>query len=225
VPQVKIAELFDKDRKTITQHIKNIYSEEELDKNSTSLKFELVRKEGDREVSRNIEHYSLDVVLAVGYRVKSKRGTQFRQWATRIIKEYAIRGYVINTRKLDILHSSVAVIKNDIRLLKEIANRPIINQNHIHIDTKDIGLTTKQTQEIKTLFDELLTDLKKKDERLALSVAEELNSIDKDPKRFLQFVTDLNKKDSFVSKTVKWAVNPRVLDAIFEILKIVGVFK
>ena len=81
--QKKMAELFDVDRTAITKHLNNIFEEGELRKNSTSAKIALVQKEGNREVSRELEFYSLDAIIAVGYRVNSKRATNFRIWATR----------------------------------------------------------------------------------------------------------------------------------------------
>jgi hypothetical protein len=80
--QLQMAELFDKDVRTINEHIKNIYITEELIPDSTIRNFRIVRQEGKRNVKRNIEHYNLDMIISVGYRVNSKRGVQFRQWAT-----------------------------------------------------------------------------------------------------------------------------------------------
>ena len=88
--QKQIAELFGKNRKTITEHIGNVFKESELVKKETCRKFQLVQKEGAKAVARNIEHYNLDVVISVGYRVKSKRGTQFRQWATKVLRNYIV---------------------------------------------------------------------------------------------------------------------------------------
>ena len=98
--QAQMAELFDKDIRTINEHIQNVYEESELEKNRTIRKFRIVRFEGKRQVNREIEHYNLDVIISVGYRVKSMRGTQFRIWANRILKEYLIQGYSINEKLL-----------------------------------------------------------------------------------------------------------------------------
>jgi len=98
--QTQMASLFSKDIRTIGEHIKNIYSEQELGKASTIRNFRIVRKEGNRTVSRNIDHYNLDVIISVGYRVKSQRGVQFRQWATRTLKNHLIQGYTLNQRRL-----------------------------------------------------------------------------------------------------------------------------
>lgn len=95
----QIALLFDRDVKTIGKHINNALHEE-LKGFSTVAKFATVQKEGDRIVTRNIEYYNLDVILSVGYRVKSSRGIQFRAWANKVLKEYLLRGYSINQRLL-----------------------------------------------------------------------------------------------------------------------------
>jgi len=87
----QIAELFQRDKSVISKHIRNVYDEKELAPEATVAKFATVQKEGKREVSREIEFYNLDVIIAVGYRVKSQRGTQFRQWATQRLSEYFVR--------------------------------------------------------------------------------------------------------------------------------------
>ena len=94
--QSGMAELFDCTTENITQHLKNIYAEEELALDATTKKFLVVRKEGSREVQRNIDHYNLDAIIAVGYRVNSKKATRFRQWATKTLKEYIQKGFVLN---------------------------------------------------------------------------------------------------------------------------------
>ena len=92
--------LFDRDIKTIGKHINNVFDEGELNPISTVAKFATVQTEGARKVSRQIEHYNLDVIISVGYRVKSQKGTQFRIWATKRLKDYLIQGYAINQQKL-----------------------------------------------------------------------------------------------------------------------------
>ena len=98
--QALIAELFQKDIRTINEHLQNIYEERELVPEATIRKFRIVRSEGPRRVSREIDHYSLDAILAVGYRVRSLRGTQFRQWATARLKEYLVKGFVMDDERL-----------------------------------------------------------------------------------------------------------------------------
>ena len=91
-----MADLFACTSENIVQHLKNIYAEEELLPDATTKKFLVVRKEGSREVRRNIDHYNLDAIIAVGYRVNSKKATRFRQWATKTLKEYIQKGFVLN---------------------------------------------------------------------------------------------------------------------------------
>lgn len=98
--QRQMAKLFDKDVRTINEHINNIYGEQELTRDPTIRKFRTVQKEGKREVTRDVEHYNLDVVISVGYRVKSQRGVQFRQWATNVLMQYVVRGYSLNEKCL-----------------------------------------------------------------------------------------------------------------------------
>lgn len=96
----QMADLFQKDKSTISRHIKNIFSEGELLKSSTVANFATVQKEGERAVSRSIDYYNLDVIISVGYRVKSLRGMQFRIWAAKILREYMIKGFALNDEKL-----------------------------------------------------------------------------------------------------------------------------
>lgn len=98
--QALIAELFQKDVRTINEHLVNIYDEGELSRGSTIRRFRIVRKEGSREVAREIEHYSLPAILAVGYRVRSPQGTQFRQWATARLSEYLVKGFTMDDERL-----------------------------------------------------------------------------------------------------------------------------
>ena len=98
--QAVMAQLYDKDVRTINEHLINIYKEAELVQNATIRKFRIVRLEGSRQVTREIDHYNLDAILAVGYRVRSQRGTQFRQWATQVLKEYLIKGFAMDDERL-----------------------------------------------------------------------------------------------------------------------------
>ncbi len=98
--QKLIAELFNVDVRTVNEHLVNIYLERELDENSTIRNFRIVQKEASREVTRDIKHYNLDTILAVGYRVRSDRGTQFRKWATERLREYLIKGFTMDDERL-----------------------------------------------------------------------------------------------------------------------------
>ena len=130
--QKQIAELFDKDVRTINDHIKAIYKEEELLENSTIRNFRIVQKEGNREVSRDIIHYNLDVVISIGYRANSKKATKFRQWATKVLKEYIFNGYAINSHK--ITEQRLLHIENDIQAIKSKIKDYEPHQNHIFYD-------------------------------------------------------------------------------------------
>ena len=96
--QAQMAELFQTDRTSIVRHINNIYKVEELDRESTCAKIAQVQMEGSRKVTRSIPYFNLDMIISVGYRVNSKRGIKFRQWANRILKEYLVKGYAVNER-------------------------------------------------------------------------------------------------------------------------------
>ena len=96
--QAQMAELFGTKRQAITKHLQNIYESDELKKKATSSILELVRREGNRTVKRKVEFYNLDAIISVGFRVNTKRGIEFRQWANRILKDYMLRGYVVNSR-------------------------------------------------------------------------------------------------------------------------------
>lgn len=96
----QMAMLFDRDKSVISRHIRNIFNEGELEQNLTVAKNATVQMEGEREVRREIDYYNLDVIISVGYRVKSMRGVQFRQWATQTLKQFLVQGYAINQKRL-----------------------------------------------------------------------------------------------------------------------------
>jgi len=98
--QQQMVALFDSTKSNISMHISNIFKEGELQKEATVQDFLTVQNEGGRQVTRRVRYYNLDVIISVGYRVKSLRGTQFRQWATKIIKDYMLKGYAVNQRLL-----------------------------------------------------------------------------------------------------------------------------
>lgn len=99
--QKLMAELFAVDVRTISEHLKNIYEVGEVQHETTIRKFRIVQTEGNREVGRNIDFYNLDAIISVGYRVNSLRATQFRQWATRVLREFAIKGYVLDKKRME----------------------------------------------------------------------------------------------------------------------------
>ncbi len=118
--QDMMAKLFDTTTQNITMHIKNIYEEKELNMNSTCKNFLQVRKEGNRNVSRKLIHYNLDMILSVGYRIKSKVATKFRIWATNTLREYLTKGYVINEKMLKTQQNKIQTLQSTVNLLKEV---------------------------------------------------------------------------------------------------------
>lgn len=114
--QAQMAELFQTDRTSIVKHVNNIYKSEELEKDSTCAKIAQVQMEGNRTIKRHIIYYNLDMIISVGYRVNSMRGTQFRIWANKILKDYLIKGYAINKQvkvaQLEDLKSTVRLLSN-----------------------------------------------------------------------------------------------------------------
>lgn len=116
----QLSELFDRDIKTLGKHLSNVFKEGELDKNTTVAKFATVQNEGNREVTREVEHYNLDVIISVGYRVKSKRGTQFRIWANKILKDYLVRGYAVNEKLLKESNQKLNEFKKIVQLQEKV---------------------------------------------------------------------------------------------------------
>ncbi|MCT7472618.1 RhuM family protein [Aliarcobacter cryaerophilus] len=127
--QKQIAEVFGGTKQNISLHINNIYKEKELDKISTVKYYLTVQKEGNREVTRNIEHYNLDMILSLGYRINSIKATKFRQWATSVLKNYIQNGYAINNHK--ITEQRLFALENDMQFIKsKIKNNSLeFNQN------------------------------------------------------------------------------------------------
>lgn len=195
--QTQMAELFGKGRTTITEHIQNVFSENELVYGATCRKFRQVRNEGNRTIEREIEHYNLDVIISVGYRVKSKQGTQFRIWANSILKEYLVKGYAVNEKRLEQKEQEVQLLKNGIQILsraiEEKANENewlsvfskglqlLDDYDHEQLDSK--GLTKKQAlyptrEDYQQLINEMVVDFdsqvfgKEKDQNFQSSIAQ-----------------------------------------------------
>lgn len=137
--QKQMAELFDKDVRTINEHVINAFEEGELAREATIRKFRIVRQEGQRQVEREIEHYNLDVIISVGYRVNSKKGTQFRIWASNVLKQYLLQGYALNQQKLEAQQEKLAELKQAIAL----SARLIHNKN----------LSTEESQGILAILE------------------------------------------------------------------------
>lgn len=147
--QDQMATLFDVDRSRVTRHIKNIYDDNELDENSTCAENALVQTEGKRKVKRTIKIYNLDMILAVGYRVKSPNGIIFRKWATSILKDYMIKGYTINQKRLDVLHKTVEIQTRILASTLELDEKEVLNVIETYanalslLDDYDHGLLSK----------------------------------------------------------------------------------
>jgi prophage maintenance system killer protein len=116
----QMAILFQRDKSVISRHITNIFKEKELHKSSTVAKNATVQFEGDREVLREIEFYNLDIIISIGYRIKSQRGTQFRIWANRVLKEYLIKGYSVNEKRLLQQNEQLKELQKTVKLLGEV---------------------------------------------------------------------------------------------------------
>ncbi|HPE89708.1 MAG TPA: RhuM family protein [Spirochaetia bacterium] len=123
--QKKMADLFEKDSDTIGLHLKNIFAEGELDEVTTTEQSSVVRTEGNRRVARKVKMYNLDAIIAVGYRVNSKRGTQFRQRATTRLRDYLVEGYAIDRRRLEERDLEIKELKDGIGIFR----RAIIMDN------------------------------------------------------------------------------------------------
>jgi len=119
---IQMSNLFGKDKSVISRHLRNIYNEAELEKDATVAKNATVQMEANRSVVREIEYYNLDAILSVGYRVNSKRGTQFRIWANRVLKEYLTKGYSINEKRLQEQSRQLEELKQTVKLLGNVIN-------------------------------------------------------------------------------------------------------
>jgi hypothetical protein len=123
----QMAVLFEKDKSVISRHLSNIYKERELTREGTVAKNATVQKEGDREITREIEFYNLDAILSVGYRVNSIRGTQFRIWANRVLKEYLVKGYAIDQKRMQAQSRQLEELKQTVKLLGNVVGSKVLN--------------------------------------------------------------------------------------------------
>lgn len=142
--QAQIATAFGVDVRTINEHLKNIYKTKELSESATIRKFRIVQKEGKREVEREINHYNLDMILSVGYRVNSKTATQFRQWATKTLREHITRGYTINRKQIG---------KNYGSFMKAVANVQALLPEHVTLDPKQVLELIKEFADVWVSLD------------------------------------------------------------------------
>lgn len=128
----QMTELFQRDKSVISRHIKNIYTEKELDQDATVANFATVQIEGDREIERNIEFYNLDVIISVGYRIKSQRGTQFRIWANKVLKEFIVKGFALNEQLLNQKTEQLRELQKSVKILGNfIANKELTSDESL----------------------------------------------------------------------------------------------
>jgi hypothetical protein len=136
-----MADLFDKSRVTITEHIRNIFKEKELNENSVCRNF---RHTGSDGKSYEVQSYNLDVIISVGYRVKSKRGTQFRQWATQLLKDHLVKGYTLNEKRLQQVVQNRRQLEQAVKLIQQSALRKFISALFRHSMNTLISLITSR---------------------------------------------------------------------------------
>ncbi|SIS52592.1 Fic/DOC family protein [Kaistella chaponensis] len=198
--QGHIAELFERDRTVIGRHISNVFNENELDENVVCANFAHTTQHGaikGKSQSKDVKYYNLDVIISVGYRVKSKQGTRFRIWANKILKEYLVKGYAVNEKRLEQKEQEVQLLKNGIQILsRAIAEKANENEwlsvfskglqllddyDHEQLDSK--GLTKKQAlyptrEDYQELINQMVVDFdsqvfgKEKDKNFESSIAQ-----------------------------------------------------
>ncbi len=120
--QYQFEDLFQTDRTSIYRHISKIYKSKELKEKSTCAFFVQVQTEGERKVTRKIKYYNLDLIISVGYRVNSKRGVEFRIWANKILKEYLIKGYTLNEKRLAQQNEQLRELQNVVKIIGNVSN-------------------------------------------------------------------------------------------------------
>lgn len=118
----QLVDLFGRDKSVISRHINNIFKEKELSRKATVAIYATVQNEGGREVERNIEFFNLDVIISVGYRIKSQRGTQFRIWANKVLKDYLIKGYALNDKRLSQQNEQLKELQESVKILGNVLN-------------------------------------------------------------------------------------------------------
>ena len=138
--QGQLIELFDSSKANISEHIKSIFQSNELDESATVRKFRTVQTEGKRNIERLRLHYNLDVIISVGYRVNSKKGTQFRKWATQQLKEYLVQGYIVNQQRLAQKNQELIFLHDGIRILSRAIEEASENESFFWLNTFRKGL-------------------------------------------------------------------------------------
>ena len=199
--QAQMAELFETDRTSIVRHINNIYKVDELDRESTCAKIAQVQIEGKRTVKRNIPYFNLDMIISVGYRVNSKRGVKFRQWANRVLKDYLVKGYAVNER---IRHEQIG----ELRQLVGMLGRTIQNQEVISNDetTALFEVVTDYTYALDTLdnydYERLSIEKTTKEEPFHATYENAMEAIDGLREKFGGSVLFGNEKDDSFKSSI-----------------------
>ncbi|MCQ2581638.1 MAG: virulence protein RhuM/Fic/DOC family protein [Alphaproteobacteria bacterium] len=198
--QEQMSLLFNTDRSAITKHIKNIIQDCELAENATCAKIAQVQKEGNRTITRNVNYYNLDMILSVGYRVKSKTATQFRIWATKTLKDYLLQGYVVNQKMLSEQKSKMLMLQKTIDLM----TRSIENQTSNLDQAQQVSRVLNDFVQGLNLLDDfdhktLDTNGKTKSTATVIEPDEFLSVVDKMKGSFASDVFAKPKDDSFYS--------------------------
>ena len=199
--QAQMAELFQTDRTSIVRHINNIYKLEELDRKSTCAKIAQVQTEGKRRVTRNIPYFNLDMIISVGYRVNSKRGVKFRQWANRVLKDYLIKGYVVNEK---IRRQQIGELRQLVGMLgRTIQKQPLLSDNETNALFE---VVTDYTYALDTLdnydYQRLIIVETTKEESFHATYENAMNEIDNLRERFGGSVLFGNEKDDSFKSSI-----------------------
>ena len=199
--QAQMAQLFKSSRTNVLEHIQHIYEDEELEKETTCRNFRQVRQEGKRTVNRTIIMYNLDMIISVGYRVNSKRGVKFRQWANKVIKDYLIKGYAINER---IRHEQIGELRQLVSMLgRTIQNQPVISTDET---TALFEVVTDYTYALDTLdnydYERLSIDKTTKEEPFHATYENAMQAIDGLREKFGGSVLFGNEKDDSFKSSI-----------------------
>ena len=199
--QAQMAELFKSSRTNVLEHIQHIYEDEELEKEATCRNFRQVRQEGKRTVNRAIIMYNLDMIISVGYRVNSKRGVKFRQWANKVIKDYLIKGYAVNER---IRHEQIGELRQLVGMLgRTLQNHEVISNDET---TALFEVVTDYTYALDTLdnydYERLSIDKTTKEEPFHATYENAMEAIDGLREKFGGSVLFGNEKDESFKSSI-----------------------
>ena len=199
--QAQMAELFETDRTSIVRHINNIYRVDELDRESTCAKIAQVQTEGKREVKRTIPYFNLDMIISVGYRVNSKRGIKFRQWANHVLKQYLVKGYAINER---IRQEQIGELRQLVGMLgRTIQSQPLLSTDETNALFE---VVTDYTYALDTLdnydYERLSIDKTTKEEPFHATYENAMEAIDGLREKFGGSVLFGNEKDDSFKSSI-----------------------